>query len=142
MRRRLLVSTCLIALAAVVVLGVPLGLAGSALLRSRAEMRIERRADEVAIRLAVLRAQGRPADRAAIADVLQHNWVRWGSSSFAAAFLTQFTGEVPFAHIDIAGPSWNDGSAWGDQPAGGTGFGVRTLVQCVADVAEAAAANA
>jgi leucyl aminopeptidase len=67
-----------------------------------------------------------------IADVLQHNWVRWGSASFAAAFLRQFTDGVPFAHLDIAGPAWNAGSAWGQVPAGGTGFGVRTLVETVA----------
>lgn len=67
-----------------------------------------------------------------IADVLQHNWVRWGSASYAAAFLTQFVGGIPFAHLDIAGPAWNSSNAWGDQPAGATGFGVRTLVEAVA----------
>jgi leucyl aminopeptidase len=67
-----------------------------------------------------------------VADVLQHNWVRWGSASYAAAFLRQFTGAVPFAHLDIAGPAWNAGAAWGQVPTGGTGFGVRTLVETVA----------
>jgi leucyl aminopeptidase len=67
-----------------------------------------------------------------IADVLQHNWVRWGSASFAAAFLHQFTGTVPFAHLDIAGPAWNGGTAWGQVPAGATGFGVRTIVEAAA----------
>jgi leucyl aminopeptidase len=67
-----------------------------------------------------------------VADVLQHNWVRWGSASYAAAFLRQFTGAVPFAHLDIAGPAWNGGAAWGQVPTGGTGFGVRTLVETVA----------
>jgi leucyl aminopeptidase len=67
-----------------------------------------------------------------VADVLQHNWVRWGSASYAAAFLTQFTGGLPFVHLDIAGPAWNGGAPWGQVPAGGTGFGVRTLVETVA----------
>jgi leucyl aminopeptidase len=67
-----------------------------------------------------------------VADALQHNWVRWGSASYAAAFLRQFTGAVPFAHLDIAGPAWNGGAAWGQVPTGGTGFGVRTLVETVA----------
>ncbi|MGN6162311.1 MAG: leucyl aminopeptidase [Marmoricola sp.] len=67
-----------------------------------------------------------------LADLLQHDWVRWGSASYAAAFLSQFVGEVPFAHLDIAGPAWNGKAPWGDQPAGATGFGVRTLVETVA----------
>jgi leucyl aminopeptidase len=70
-----------------------------------------------------------------VADVLQHNWVRWGSASYAAAFLCQFTDGVPFAHLDIAGPAWNGGAAWGQVPAGGTGYGVRTLVETVAALA-------
>lgn len=73
-----------------------------------------------------------------VADLLQHNWVRWGASSYAAAFLTQFRGEVPFVHLDIAGPSWNGGSGWGSTPAGGTGFGVRTLVEYAARLAQSA----
>ena len=67
-----------------------------------------------------------------VADLLQHDWVRWGSASYAAAFLTQFVGDVPFAHLDIAGPAWNSRGAWGDQPVGATGFGVRTIVEAVA----------
>lgn len=69
-----------------------------------------------------------------VADLLQHNWVRWGSASYAAAFLTAFSKDTPFAHLDIAGPAFNEGAAWGDVPSGGTGFGVRTLVQYVADL--------
>jgi leucyl aminopeptidase len=67
-----------------------------------------------------------------VADLLQHDWVRWGSASYAAAFLTQFVGTIPFAHLDIAGPAWNGRGPSGDQPAGATGFGVRTLVEAVA----------
>jgi signal transduction histidine kinase len=48
-RRRLLVSTGLIALVAVLVLGVPLGIVGSRLLRQRAEARLERAADAAAV---------------------------------------------------------------------------------------------
>ncbi|WP_310963113.1 leucyl aminopeptidase [Nocardioides terrisoli] len=73
-----------------------------------------------------------------LADVLQHNWVRWGSASYAAAFLRQFVGDVPFAHLDVAGPAWNNGAAWGDVPRGATGFGVRTLVEYVAALARPA----
>src|SRR4051794_18468755 len=48
MRRRLVTSTALIALASVFVLGVPLGLVESARVRSDAEARLEREADGVA----------------------------------------------------------------------------------------------
>ncbi len=67
-----------------------------------------------------------------VADLLQHNWVRWGGSIYAAAFLEQFVDDVPWAHLDIAGPSFNTGTPWGHVPSGGTGFGVRTMVELVA----------
>ena len=44
------------------------------------------------------------------------------------AFLREFTAGLPWAHLDIAGPSFNSGSAWGHTTAGGTGFAVATLV--------------
>ena len=72
-----------------------------------------------------------------IADVLQANWVRWGGTLYAAAFLEQFVGETPWAHLDIAGPAWAS-SAWGHVPAGATGFGVTTLVEYVAALAAGA----
>lgn len=46
----------------------------------------------------------------------------------AAAFLERFVGERNWAHLDIAGPAWHDGSATGYLAPGGTGSGVRTLV--------------
>jgi leucyl aminopeptidase len=63
-----------------------------------------------------------------IADVLQHNWVRWGSALFAAAFLAEFVGNTPWAHLDIAGPAWNGGGPWGHVPSGATGYAIPTLV--------------
>lgn len=52
---------------------------------------------------------------------------KWGGAITAAKFLEQFVGETPWAHLDIAGPSWADseGSA---SDAGGTGCFVRTLI--------------
>ena len=35
---------------------------------------------------------------------------------------------TPWAHLDIAGPSYNEAGPFGYTPKGGTGFGVRTLV--------------
>jgi leucyl aminopeptidase len=44
-------------------------------------------------------------------------------------FLRRFTRGVPWAHLDIAGPAFLDPElAHGYLPAGGTGFGVRTLL--------------
>jgi len=71
-----------------------------------------------------------------IADLLQHKYVRWGGSLYAAAFLEQFTEDIPWAHIDIAGPSFNTGGAWGQTPPGGTGFSVSTLVELARNLAE------
>lgn len=56
----------------------------------------------------------------------------------AAAFLREFaspTGDdesgrtQPWGHIDIAGPSFNEGGPWGYTGKGATGFGVGTLVE-------------
>ena len=76
-----------------------------------------------------------------IADVLQHNWVRWGSALFAAAFLEEFVDDRPWAHLDIAGPAWNTGSPWGHVPSGATGYGIATLVEYVRALAEEAAGS-
>ncbi|HET7194448.1 MAG TPA: leucyl aminopeptidase [Nocardioides sp.] len=63
-----------------------------------------------------------------VADLAQHDWIRWGGGLFAAAFLREFTAGKPWAHIDIAGPGFNSGSAYGHVTPGGTGFAVATLV--------------
>jgi leucyl aminopeptidase len=63
-----------------------------------------------------------------VAD-LAHKGERWGGMLTAGLFLKEFVGEgIPWAHIDIAGPSFNEGSAWGRTPKGGTGYGVATLL--------------
>ncbi len=75
-----------------------------------------------------------------VADVLQHNWVRWGSACFAAAFLAEFVGDKPWAHLDIAGPAFNEHGPWGHVPSGATGYSIPTLVayaQVLVDQAQA-----
>jgi leucyl aminopeptidase len=72
-----------------------------------------------------------------IADLAQHDWVRWGGGLFAAAFLREFTGGLPWAHLDIAGPAFNSGGPWGHVTSGGTGFAVATLVDFASAMAEA-----
>ena len=57
---------------------------------------------------------------------------REGGALIAAAFLQKFTGDLPWAHLDIAGPAWNAGKEYDYVPAGGTGAAVRTLVALAA----------
>ncbi|WP_372728459.1 leucyl aminopeptidase [Nocardioides sp.] len=71
-----------------------------------------------------------------IADLTQSDWVRWGGGLFAGAFLREFTAELPWAHLDIAGPAFNGGGASGHVTSGGTGFGVATLVDFARALAE------
>ncbi len=51
---------------------------------------------------------------------------REAGSCTAAAFLYHFSGDIPHAHIDVAGAAW-DMVAKNDFPGGASGFGVRLL---------------
>jgi len=53
---------------------------------------------------------------------------RPGGAITAAAFLREFTGGLPWAHLDIAGTAWAE-TAEPYQPKGATGAGVRTLIE-------------
>jgi signal transduction histidine kinase len=66
-RRRLLVSTGLISLVAVLVLGVPLGVVGTTLSRQRVEARLEREADAAAVAIGRRLRAGRPVTAATVA---------------------------------------------------------------------------
>ncbi|MCX5382872.1 leucyl aminopeptidase [Streptomyces sp. NBC_00083] len=58
--------------------------------------------------------------------------VRMGGGLVAGVFLKEFVGEgITWAHLDIAGPAFNDGAPHGYTPKGGTGSSVRTLVRLV-----------
>jgi leucyl aminopeptidase len=55
---------------------------------------------------------------------------RDGSMVVAGMFLDTFVPDgVAWAHLDIAGPSWNTGEPYGYTPKGGTGVAVRTLLE-------------
>ena len=55
---------------------------------------------------------------------------RWGGAITAALFLSEFSGDTRWAHIDIAGPAYNKkGNAYCGP--GGTGFGVRLLCDLI-----------
>tara|TARA_Y100001968_G_C19446810_1_gene765840 strand:+ start:1625 stop:3103 length:1479 start_codon:yes stop_codon:yes gene_type:complete len=62
---------------------------------------------------------------------LQNTGPRAGGSITAALFLKEFVKDsIPWAHIDIAGTCWTDKNN-GINPAGPTGYGVRTLVELI-----------
>ena len=52
----------------------------------------------------------------------------------AALFLRRFVGEVPWAHVDIAGPAHADKPSH-EVPAGATGFGARLLLSTLENLA-------
>jgi len=64
-----------------------------------------------------------------VAD-LKNSGARWGGSISAALFLKEFVGDTPWVHLDIAGPS-NASKERGYVAKGGTGVGVRTLIELV-----------
>jgi leucyl aminopeptidase len=54
---------------------------------------------------------------------------RMGGMLVAGLFLKEFvTPELPWLHLDIAGPAYNDAKPHGYTPVGGTGVALRTLV--------------
>jgi leucyl aminopeptidase len=60
---------------------------------------------------------------------------RWGGAIQGAVFLAAFADDRPFLHCDLAGPAWarKDHSLG---PKGGTGYGVRTLIELLAGRSE------
>ena len=60
---------------------------------------------------------------------------RWGGAIFAALFLKEFVGDVPWIHVDIAGPARSD-EAEHYLPKGATGMGTRLLIDWIERRAE------
>jgi leucyl aminopeptidase len=72
----------------------------------------------------------REAMRSQIADLKNVSGSRDAGASTAAAFLSTFVGDTPWAHLDIAGTAYT--SKTGPcQPFGATGVGVRLLVEAL-----------
>jgi len=64
-----------------------------------------------------------------VADVVNATGNRYGQSAVAALFLKEFVPDgLPWAHLDIAGPAFADEDD-GELTAGGTGYGVRTMIE-------------
>jgi leucyl aminopeptidase len=71
----------------------------------------------------------RPRLESSVADLRSTAKEKVAGALVAAAFLREFVGpDIAWAHLDIAGPAYNDRGAYGHVSGGGTGYGVRTLV--------------
>ena len=64
------------------------------------------------------------------ADINNISNTRWGGAITAALFLSEFSGDSRWAHIDIAGPAYIEKEEAYCGP-GGTGFGVRLLCHLI-----------
>lgn len=65
-----------------------------------------------------------------IADIANVSRSKWGGAIIAALFLKEFVPKkIPWAHLDIAGPAWEERGEIPYIPKGGTGFGVRSIMR-------------
>ena len=61
---------------------------------------------------------------------LRNSGSRWGGALTAGAFLSCFTRDTPWTHLDIAGTAWSETDSDSSQPLkGATASGVRTIVE-------------
>jgi leucyl aminopeptidase len=71
-----------------------------------------------------------------VADLANVTGNRWGGMLAAGIFLREFVPDgLPWAHIDIAGPSFHSGGPYGYTTKGGTGVPVRTLAALLQELA-------
>ncbi|MCX6466617.1 MAG: leucyl aminopeptidase [Pseudonocardiales bacterium] len=72
-----------------------------------------------------------------VADIANVAGHRYGGMLLAGVFLREFVPDtLPWAHLDIAGPSFHTGGPYGYTAKGGTGVPVRTLHAVLVDIAE------
>jgi leucyl aminopeptidase len=65
-----------------------------------------------------------------VADLRNISKSRGAGTITAALFLKEFVGDgIPWAHVDIAGTAWWGEGEQGEFAPGGTGYGVRTLLE-------------
>ena len=71
-----------------------------------------------------------------LADLANVSNDRAGGMLVAGHYLSEFIPEgLPWAHLDVAGPAFNVGKAYGYTSPGGTGVPVRTILAVLADIA-------
>jgi leucyl aminopeptidase len=66
-------------------------------------------------------------------DIANVNEDRKATTVMGGRFLSNFVGDTPWAHIDIAAIAYNRGKPYA--PKGGAGFGVRLLIELARDLA-------
>lgn len=72
-----------------------------------------------------------------VADLRNVGPNRDGGMLYAAAYLSRFVPEgIPWAHIDVAGPSWNERAPHGFTPERATGVPTRTLLGVLESLAD------
>lgn len=59
---------------------------------------------------------------------MKNTGARWGGALTAGLFLKEFVGDLPWVHVDIAGPSASE-KEHGHLARGGTGFAVATIFE-------------
>jgi leucyl aminopeptidase len=71
-----------------------------------------------------------------VADMMNVSGDREGGMLVAGLFLKEFVPDgIAWAHLDIAGPAFNEKGPFGYTPKGGTGAAVRALVAIAAETA-------
>jgi leucyl aminopeptidase len=81
----------------------------------------------------------RPTLDSTVADIANIG-IREGGALSAGHFLREFVAPgLPWAHLDIAGPAFHEQAPFGYTHKGGVGFGVRTMLAFIEDVAAGAA---
>ncbi|MDO5511182.1 leucyl aminopeptidase [Corynebacterium sp.] len=71
------------------------------------------------------------------ADLRNVDNTRWGGMEYAGLYLSKFITEgIEWAHLDIAGPSFNSGSPHGYTPKRATGVPVRTFLALLAELGQ------
>lgn len=63
------------------------------------------------------------------ADLKNISSVRYGGAITAGLFLKEFVGETPWAHLDIAGPAYNEKDYQDERSWGASGYGARLLLE-------------
>jgi leucyl aminopeptidase len=68
------------------------------------------------------------------ADLRNISRAKYGGAITAGLFLKEFAGDTPWAHLDIAGPAFVERDALSYMNKGGTGFGVRTMLNWLKNI--------
>jgi leucyl aminopeptidase len=73
--------------------------------------------------------------KSTVADLANVSGQRFAGMLVAGVYLREFVADgVQWAHIDVAGPAYNTGSAWGYTPKGATGVPTRTMFAVLDDI--------